>query len=131
MNQCLAGFPGRPLVEAEHEGRTALPLATHRTRHRVLSRAVTLDGLHVIGQLDLIILTRLIGRSHTLAVQRAPDGSESQGQHHKRTTLDSGEYAPVFLHHVASWAKRGKSPPRQPTVWGTHSQCSLKLDRSL
>src|SRR4029077_2487350 len=92
MNQCLAGLSGRPLVEAEHEGRPALQLAIHRTRHRILSRAVPLDGLHVIGQHDLIILTWLIGRSHTLTVQRVSDGYEAQAQHHKHTTLDSGEH---------------------------------------
>src|SRR4026208_1650057 len=93
MNQCLAGLPGRPLVEAEHEGRPALHLAIDRTRHRVLPRnAVPLDGLHVIGQLDLIILTRLIGPSHALTVQRISDGYEPQAQHHKCTTLDSGEH---------------------------------------
>src|SRR3954463_4881491 len=92
MNQCLAGFPGRPLVEAEHEGRLPLSLAIHCTRHGVLSRAVALDGLHVIGQLDLIILTRRIGRSHTLTVQRVSDGYKPQAQHHKRRTLDSGEH---------------------------------------
>src|SRR3954470_14566645 len=92
MDQCLAGLPGRPLVEAEHEGCPALPLATHRTRHRVLSRAVPLEGLHVIGQLDPIILTRLIGRNHTLSVQRVSDGCEPQAQHHKCTTLDFGEH---------------------------------------
>src|SRR5215204_7014934 len=92
MNQCLACLPGRPIVEAKHEGCPALPLATYRTRHRVLSRAVPRDGLHVIGQLDLIILIRLIGRSHTLTVQRVSYGYEPQAQHHKRTTLDSGKH---------------------------------------
>src|SRR5215213_7060196 len=74
MNQCLAGLPARSLVEAEHVVRSALPLATHRTRHVVLSRAVPLDGLHVIGQLDLTILARLVGRSHTLTARRVCDG---------------------------------------------------------
>src|SRR4051812_5594512 len=92
MNQCLAGFSGRTLVEAKHQGRPALTLATHRTRHRVLSRAVPLDGLHVIRQLDLIILTLLPGRSHTLTVQRVSGGYQAQAQHHKRATLDSGEH---------------------------------------
>src|SRR5437764_5150659 len=92
MNRYLAGLPGRPLVEAEHEGRLALHLAIHRTRHGVLSRAVPLDRLHVIGQLDLIILTCRIGPSHPLAVQRVSDGYEPQAQHHKCTTLDSAEH---------------------------------------
>src|SRR4051812_1175211 len=91
MNQRLPGLPGRSLVEAEHDGRPALPLATHRTRHRVLSRAVPLDGLHVIGQLDLI-LTRLVGPSHILTVQRVSGGYEPEAQHHKRTALDSGKH---------------------------------------
>src|SRR5688572_22937305 len=106
MNRYLAGLPGRPLVEAEHQGRPALHLAIHRTRHGVLSRAVPLDGLYVVGQLDLIILTRLPGRSHALTVQRVPDGYEPQAQHHKRTTLDSGEHS----YHVASSARSGATP---------------------
>src|SRR5829696_4919314 len=50
----------------------------------------------------------------------------------KRTDVPVGALSCVtlFLHHVASSAKRGKPPPRQPTVWDTHSQCSLKLTRS-
>src|SRR4029077_6164871 len=36
---------------------------------------------------------------------------------------------PVFVRHMASSAKRGKPPPRQPTVWDIHSLCSLKLTR--
>src|SRR6266550_4627123 len=96
MNRYLAGLPGRPLVEAEHEGRLTLPLAIYRTRHGVLSRAVPLDRLHVIGQLDLIILTCRIGRSHTLTVQQVSDGYKPQAQHHKRTTLDSGEHCDLL-----------------------------------
>src|SRR5688572_8119882 len=92
MNQCLPGFPRRPLVEAPHDGRPAPPLAIHRTRHLVLSRAVPLEGLQVIGQLELVILIWLNRRRHALAVQRASDGYEPQAQQHKRTTLDSGEH---------------------------------------
>src|SRR3954447_5971717 len=93
MNRYLAGLPGRPLVEAEHEGRLPLALAIHGTRHGVLSRrAVPRDRLHVIGQLDPIILTCRIGGSHTLSAQRISDGYEPQAQHHKRPTLDSGEH---------------------------------------
>src|SRR5437764_13372452 len=92
MNRYLAGLPGRPLVEAEHEGRLALQLAIHRTRHGVLSRAVPLDRFHVIGQLDLIMLTCRIGPSRTLTVQQVSDGYKPQAQDHKSTTLDSGEH---------------------------------------
>src|SRR3954451_17955026 len=93
MNRYLAGLPGRALVEAEHEGRLALALAIHGTRHRVLSRrAVPHDRFHVIAQLDLMILTCGIRGSHTLSAQRIADGYEPQAQHHKRPTLDSGEH---------------------------------------
>src|SRR3954453_14238265 len=93
MNRDLAGLPGRPLVEAEHEGRLTLQLAVHRTRHGVLSRAVPLDRLHVIGQLDFIRLTFCrIGLSHTLTVQRVCDECKPQAQDHKPMTLDAGEH---------------------------------------
>src|SRR6476620_1725637 len=92
MNQCLAGLPGRSFVEAEHERRPALQLAIHRARHRILSRAVALDGLDMIGQLDLGILIWPIGRRHTLAVQRCSDGYKPQAQHHKHWTLYSVEH---------------------------------------
>src|SRR5215204_7751037 len=92
MDRCLAG-PGRPLIEAEHEGRLTLQLAIHSSRHRILPRAVPLDRLHVIGELDLILLTCGIGRwSHTLTVQRISDRNKPQAQHHNRTNLDSGKH---------------------------------------
>src|SRR3954465_3195692 len=67
-------WPGRPLVEAEHERRLPLPLAIHRTRQGVLSRAIPLDRFHVIGQLDLLIRTSRNGRNHTLTVRRGSEG---------------------------------------------------------
>src|SRR4051794_41821922 len=87
MNRDLAGLPGRPLVEAEHEGRLPLALAIHGTRHSVLSRrAVPRDRLHVIGQLDLIILTCRIGGGHTPTAWPGFYGYETPRRPHQRPT---------------------------------------------